>query len=278
MVRGRTRAEVQHRRQAVAEDGMEFLVEFEVNVPEGTPPAEVSRRFDAEATAAAKLAEQGHLIRIWRIPVTGRDPRIVALYRAGTEAQLDALLTGLPLAGWMRVTIDRLDAHPNDPLQPGRRPEGALPDPRLTFVYRLEATLGRPLDAGDTTEGHKRIAPLTGGTFTGPDLRGTLVPGASADWQTIREDGTTFGDIRYTLQTDGGEVLYVQSRSVRHGPPEVLARLGRGENVDPGEYTFRTSTRIETAAPHLDWLNQGVFVSVGGRQPAGVVYETYLVQ
>jgi hypothetical protein len=64
---------------------------------------------------------------------------------------------------------------------------------------------------------------------------------------------------------------------VRHGPAEVLARLGRGEDVDPSEYTFRAVTQLETAAPKLDWLNKGVFISVGGRQAAGVVYETYLV-
>jgi hypothetical protein len=152
-----------------------------------------------------------------------------------------------------------------------------LPDPRLTEVYRLEATLGEPLDLGETAHGYRRIVPLTDGTFTGPELNGTLVPGASADWQIILPDGTALGDIRYTLQTDGGDLLYVQSRSVRHGSAEVLARLGRGEDVDPGEYTFRTSTRIETAAPELDWLNKGIFISVGGRRAGGVIYETYLV-
>ena len=90
--------------------------------------------------------------------------------------------------------------------------------------------------------------------------------------------GTALGDSRYTLQTDGGDVLYVQSRGVRHGSADVLARLARGEDVDASEYMFRTSTQIETAAAELDWLNKGVFVSVGGRQPSGVVYETYLVQ
>ena len=152
-----------------------------------------------------------------------------------------------------------------------------LPEPRLTQVYRLEATLGQPLDLGDTPQGHRRIVPLSGGTFTGPQLRGTLLPGASADWQIVLPDGTALGDIRYTLQTDAGELLYVQSRSVRHGSAEVLARLGRGEDVDASEYTFRTSTQIETEAPHLDWLNKGVFVSVGGRQTGRVIYETYLV-
>jgi hypothetical protein len=99
----------------------------------------------------------------------------------------------------------------------------------------------------------------------------------SVDWQIIQVDGTVIGDIRYTLRTDSGHLLYVQSRSVRHGTPEVLALLGRGEDVDASEYTFRTSTQIETASGDLDWLNKGVFISVAGRQPGGVVYETYLV-
>jgi uncharacterized protein DUF3237 len=152
-----------------------------------------------------------------------------------------------------------------------------LPEPQLTRVYRLEATLGQPLDLGDTAHGHRRIVPLSGGTFAGPELNGKLLPGASADWQTVLPDGTALGDIRYTLQTDGGDLLYVRSWGVRHGPAEVLARLGRGEPVDAGEYTFRTATRIEAAATELDWLNKGIFVSVGGRQATGVIYETYLV-
>ena len=142
---------------------------------------------------------------------------------------------------------------------------------------RRRYVLGQPLDLGDIAQGRRRIVPLTGGIFTGPELSGTLLPGASADWQIVLPDGTSLGDIRYTLQTIGGDLLYVKSRGVRHGSPEVLARLGRGEEVDPSEYTFRTTTQIETAAPHLDWLNKGVFISVGGRQSGGVTYETYLV-
>jgi hypothetical protein len=153
-----------------------------------------------------------------------------------------------------------------------------LPAPRLTLIYRLEAALGEPLDLGATDQGHRRIVPLVGGTFTGPQLSGTLLAGSSADWQTILSDGTALGDIRYTLSTDRGQLLYVQSRGVRHGSSEVLARLGRGEDVSPSEYTFRTATQIVTAAGGLDWLNKGIFVGVAGRQPAGVVYETYLVE
>jgi hypothetical protein len=153
-----------------------------------------------------------------------------------------------------------------------------LPDPRLTRVFRLEAAVGQPLDFGDLLQGHRRIVPLTGGTFSGPEMNGRLLPGVSADWQLVLPDGTALGDIRYTLQTDDGDLLNIQSRGVRHGAPAVLTRLGRGEDVDASEYIFRTSTQIETASPGLDWLNKGVFISVGGRQPAGVIYETYLVE
>jgi hypothetical protein len=153
-----------------------------------------------------------------------------------------------------------------------------LPSPRLTQVYRLQATLGQPIDLGQIAQGRRRIVPLTGGTFTGHEINGTLLPGISADWQIILPDGTALGDIRYTLQTDTGHLLYVQSRGVRHGNAEVLARLGRGEDVAPSEYTFRTATQIETAASELAWMNRGVFIGVAGRQPGGVIYETYLVE
>lgn len=263
---------------------MEFFVEFEVNVPEGTPESEVVDRNRAEASAAAKLVDEGHLVRLWRPPVASGETKAVGLYRADSEAQLDGLLRALPLWEWMQVTVIPLGPHPNDPAAQATtasRPEPAtsdrLPDPRLTQVYRLEATVAQPMDLGDVAGGHRRIVPLTGGTFTGPEITGKLLPGASADWQMVLADGTALGDIRYTLQTDDGDLLYVRSRGIRHGTAEVLARLARGEDVDPSEYTFRTSTRIETAAPALDWMNRGIFIGVGGRQPGGVIYEIYLV-
>jgi len=152
-----------------------------------------------------------------------------------------------------------------------------LPDPRLTRIYRLEATLGEPLDVGDVAQGHRRIVPQTGGRFTGPEISGKLLPGASADWQIVLPDGTALGDIRFTLQTDRGDLLYVRSQGVRHGSAEVLARLSRGEEVGGSEYVVRTSTQVETAAPDFEWLNKGVFISVAGRQVGGVIYVVYLV-
>jgi muconolactone delta-isomerase len=256
---------------------MEFLVEFEVTIPKGTPEREVKERDTTESAAAAGLARQGHLVRLWRAPVAAGKTGTVGVYRADSRAELDALLTALPLSDWMQVSVTPLAPHPNDPVG-ARTGIFQLPEPRLTPVYRLEATVGEALDLGDTAQGHRRIVPLTGGTFTGTEISGMLVPGASADWQTVLPDETALADVRYTLQTDDGALLYVRSRGVRHGSAAILSRLTRGEEVDASEYTFRTATRIETALPRLDWLNKGVFIGVGGRRPGAVIYETYLVE
>ena len=224
---------------------MEFLVEFEVNVPDGTPESEVkrprARRGSRRGQAGRRRASRPGLEAARRIR-RDQGPRPVPR-RQRNPARRSA----------RRPAARRLDArHGHAARAPSQRPGGhgvraqpcsdPLPDPRLTLVYRLEATLGEPLDLGDTAQGHRRIVPLTGGTFTGPEINGTLLPGASADWQIVLPDGTALGDIRYTLQTDGGDLLYVQSRGVRHGSAEVLARLARGEDVD--------AERVHL--PHLD--------------------------
>jgi muconolactone D-isomerase len=99
---------------------MEFLVEFEVEVPTGTPAAEVEQRQRAESAAAAKLAEDGHLVRLWRRPLLGDGTTAIGLYRAFSQAQLEDLLAALPLADWLRVTVTPLEAHPNDPATASR--------------------------------------------------------------------------------------------------------------------------------------------------------------
>ncbi len=101
---------------------MEFLVEFDVNVPAGTPEPEVRDREEREASAAAKLVDEGHLVRLWKPPSAPGEIKAVGLYRADTEAELDGLLGALPLYEWMQVLVTPLGPHPNDPLAalPGR--------------------------------------------------------------------------------------------------------------------------------------------------------------
>ena len=100
---------------------MESLVEFKIEVPAGTSRGEVERRQRAESTAAAELAEDGHLARLWR---TGDGATAVGLYRADSEAELDGLLAALPLTDWLHITVTPLEGHPNDPVSrwPSRFP------------------------------------------------------------------------------------------------------------------------------------------------------------
>jgi muconolactone D-isomerase len=88
---------------------MDFLVDFEINVPEGTPEAEVTAREDAESIAAAKLVDQGHLLRVWKRRVGPGESRPIGLYRAESEGELDGLLRALPLYAWMRIAVTPLE-------------------------------------------------------------------------------------------------------------------------------------------------------------------------
>jgi muconolactone D-isomerase len=94
---------------------MEFLVEFEVNVPESAPASEVEARTSAEASAAARLVDEGHLLRVWKPPAAPGQTKALGLYRAENQAQLAGLLGALPLYDWMQVTVTPLEPHPNDP-------------------------------------------------------------------------------------------------------------------------------------------------------------------
>ena len=149
-----------------------------------------------------------------------------------------------------------------------------LPEPRIRHVYRLDATLGEPLDLGEVTGGRRRVIALTGGRFTGPELSGRLLPGASADWQLVRPDGTAIGDIRYTLRTEHGALLVARGTASGTAAPTCWRVSPRGDDVDPGEYTFRATAQIETSATELAWMNKGIFISVGGRSSGGVAYDT----
>jgi len=97
---------------------MEFLVEFDLHVPDGAPASEMEARNLAEASAAARLVDEGHLLRLWKPPAAPGENKALGLYRADSEAQLAGLLGALPLYDWMRVTVIPLEPHPNDPVAP----------------------------------------------------------------------------------------------------------------------------------------------------------------
>ena len=148
------------------------------------------------------------------------------------------------------------------------RAQGPVP-PRLTFAFELRATVGPPTEVGDVRHGRRRIVSITGGTFEGPGIKGKVVPGG-ADWQMIQADGFSELDTRYTLETESGQVIYVQNKGVRHAPLDVMKRLLAGDAVDPALVYFRTVPTFETSSPELQWLARSVFIGTGERYPSDV--------
>ena len=144
-------------------------------------------------------------------------------------------------------------------------------------LMQLRVTLEPVRDLGDTPLGRRRIIGITGGTFSGARLSGKILPGG-ADWQLIRGDGTADLDARYTLETNDGALIYVSNRGYRHGAPEVIARLAKGEDVDPALYYMRTTPWFETSAPAYAWLNRIVCVGTGARRAAAVELDFYEVK
>jgi hypothetical protein len=128
-----------------------------------------------------------------------------------------------------------------------------------------------------TPHGQRCILPVAGGDFDGERLRGTILPDGGADWLLIRADGAFQQDVRMTLQTDDGALIGMRYSGVRHGPPDVNARLSRGEHVEPGEYYLRTTPYFETGDERYAWMNRIVTVGVGERLPNGADYTVYEV-
>jgi hypothetical protein len=148
--------------------------------------------------------------------------------------------------------------------------------PQLEFLMRLAVDVGEITSMGEGPLGERRIIGIVGGTFEGPDLRGAVLAGG-ADWQIVRRDGVLDLDARYALKEERGGVVRVTSQGYRHGPPEVLAALARGEEVDPAKYFFRTVMRFETGAPGLEWLNKTIALAGAQRKARQVLLEAYRV-
>jgi len=146
-----------------------------------------------------------------------------------------------------------------------------------TPIFSIRAELETIINLGHTPYGERRMIGIIGGSVNGPKLKGHILPGG-ADWQIIRSDGAADIKARYAIETETGALIMVTSEGLRHGPPAVMERLMRGDNVDPRHYYFRTVMRFETAAPAVDWLNRILAIAKGQREPQAVRLDVYEVE
>lgn len=144
-------------------------------------------------------------------------------------------------------------------------------------LFTLTLLVPRIADLGVTPNGQRRIASVSGGTFKGERLNGTVQSPPGGDWILVRPDGVMVLDVRLTLETDDKQLVFMTYRGLRHGPREVIARLNAGEAVDPSTYYFRSTPVFETASQKYDWLNRIIAVGTGRREPGGPIYEVFEV-
>ncbi len=156
----------------------------------------------------------------------------------------------------------------------------ALPQPApppLWPMGRLVCEVGAVVSLGGPAKhGERRFVPILGGTVQGPELNGTLLDGG-VDWQVQRADGATDISAHYVIRTDDGALIEVQSDGLRHGPPEVMARLARGEPVPPQDYFFRTLLRLTTGHPAWLHVNKLMVLAVGQRERSRVTLDLWRI-
>ncbi|WP_445287551.1 DUF3237 domain-containing protein [Variovorax atrisoli] len=146
----------------------------------------------------------------------------------------------------------------------------AIAAPKLEHFADLSIQVGVPQVLGSSPRGLRRVVPILGGEATGHGWRARVLPGGS-DFQLIVSDTLSELDARYGLETDAGDLIYVHNSAMRSASPEVMARLLRGEPVDPSQVYFRCSPRFETASASLKWISERMFTGAGVRNPAEVV-------
>lgn len=135
----------------------------------------------------------------------------------------------------------------------------------------------RPLIViGETPLTTRRIGVIFGGRFEGERLSGAVLDGGS-DWQSVRQDSSTLLDVRLNLKADDGALIGVTYKGIRQGPPDIITRLERGEEVDPDDYYFRINPMFETASDTYAWLNNILAIGTGHRFADGPVYNLFEV-
>ena len=151
-----------------------------------------------------------------------------------------------------------------------------LAAPRLERFADLSVQVAAPIEVGAVGHGTRRVIGIVGGTCTARDWSARVLPGG-ADFQLVVSDRVARLEARYVLETDAGDRIYVHNDALRTAAPQVMARLLRGEPVDPADVYFRCAPRFEASAPSLAWLMQRVFVGTGLRRPSDVLMRFFEV-
>ena len=126
---------------------------------------------------------------------------------------------------------------------------------------------------GQTPAGLRRIAPVSGGTFSGERLNGIVLPGA--DWVINRPDGVMVIDVRLTLKTGDGVMIYLTYQGRFIAEAEAMARFGKGALLAPEDYSLAISAKFECGDERYAWLNNVVAAGTGEQTATGPIYAIF---
>ncbi|MGA8971164.1 MAG: DUF3237 domain-containing protein [Pseudolabrys sp.] len=136
-----------------------------------------------------------------------------------------------------------------------------MPEIKTEFLFTIDLDFEISV-LGETPYGIRRIARLNAGSFDGPKLKGTVLPGGGA-WTLVRRDGVLDIEVRLILETDDKHQIYVQWKGLRDVPKDVMERLHRNETADPETYYFRATPYFETSSEKYGWLNRICAIAAG---------------
>jgi hypothetical protein len=137
----------------------------------------------------------------------------------------------------------------------------------------LDVDFRSMLVIGSTPGGLRRIAPVTGGRFSGERMNGTVLPGA--DWVINRSDGVMVIDVRLALKTDDSALIYLTYQGRFLASPEAMTRFSKGELLKPGEYSLVIVAKFECGDEQYAWLNNVIAVGTGQQMAHGPVYSLF---
>ena len=124
--------------------------------------------------------------------------------------------------------------------------------PQLEFALQLKVTLGDAYSCGETQHGRRTIIPITGGTFEGPNIKGTIINGG-ADYQIANTAlNRTELEAIYCIRTDDGVNIHIRNRGIINSDKDA--------NGNPSFY-FRCAPQFEAPADSkYAWLNNSLFL------------------
>ncbi len=153
-----------------------------------------------------------------------------------------------------------------------------LPKPEFEFLYYIEVTCGAPITVGNSGTGVLNIIPITGGTFDGPRMRGSVL-NMGADWNTTLSNGVGRVNTRYALKTDDNAVISLSTDGYFTFPVEEIKKLISNQPTDPEKYYFRQHLFFETSAEKYSWLNSiAAFAVIGLKSGRVVCYDAYMIK